>query len=107
MHKIVWYFAIQTDHLSRQEDKKLCSLTKKKNLSCSGFCRLGGPQNENKRKRKDKQIIGTCQKTEKAIEDEGEGDSNCNWRTWNSVLKALIKDWATWKSEYEWRPSRR
>ena len=37
----------------------------------------------NKRKRKDRQILGSCLKTEKVVEYEGDGDTNCNRCTWN------------------------
>ena len=35
-------------------------------MSSCGFCGSGGPQGENKRKQKDKQILGPCQRAEKA-----------------------------------------
>ena len=38
---------------------------------------------ENQRKRDDKQLLEPCQRTKKAVEPEGEGDTNCNWCSWN------------------------
>ena len=48
---------------------------------------VGGPQSENKRKRKDRQVLGPCQRTEKVVELEGKGDTNCSWRAWNWAQK--------------------
>ena len=39
---------------------------------------------KDKRKRKDKQILGPCQRDEKTVEHEGDGDTNCSRRTGNS-----------------------
>ena len=36
-------------------------------------------QSENKRKRKDSQILGSSQRTEKAVEHESDGDTNNSW----------------------------
>ena len=36
-----------------------------KNLPSIGFCRSNGPQIENKRKRKHKQVLGSCQRNKK------------------------------------------
>ena len=39
---------------------------------------------ENERKRKDKQILGSCQRSEKSGEYEGDKDINDIWRARNS-----------------------
>ena len=36
-----------------------------------------------KKKRKKRQLLRPCQRTEKAVEHETDGDTNCNWCTWN------------------------
>ena len=46
---------------------------------------------ENKRKRNDKQIIAFCQRVEKALEHEGDSDTNCNWCTRNSFKRLRKK----------------
>ena len=38
---------------------------------------------KNERKRKNKQIIGFCQKAEKAVEHEGESNTKCSRWYWN------------------------
>ena len=60
-------------------------------MPSSGFCRSSGPQSQNKRKRKDKQIIGSYQRAEKTVEYHGDGDTNCRWCTWKSPQR-LVKE---------------
>ena len=50
-------------------------------MSSGRFCHSSGPQIENKRKQKDKQILWSCQRTKKAMEPEDDGDSNSSWCT--------------------------
>ena len=50
---------------------------KTENLQICRFCHSGRPQNENKRNRKEIQILGLCQGTEKAVEREGQGNIDC------------------------------
>ena len=38
---------------------------------------------ENQRKRKERQVFRRCQRSKKAVEHEGDSDTNYNWRTWN------------------------
>ena len=40
-------------------------------------------QSENERKRKDRQILGSCLRAEKLMKYEGDGDTNCSWNNWN------------------------
>ena len=47
----------------------------------------GGPQSENQRKRKERQVLGSCWRTKKAMDQEVHGDTNCDWRTWNDPQK--------------------
>ena len=46
-----------------------------------------GTLSENKRKQKDKRILGPCQGTKKAMKYKGDGDINCSWCTWKSLQK--------------------
>ena len=39
-----------------------------------------------KKKRKAKQIFGSCQRAEKAVEHKSDGDTICSWCTWNGTL---------------------
>ena len=39
---------------------------------------------KNKIKRKDRQILGPCQRTKKAVEPKSLGNTNRSWCTWNS-----------------------
>ena len=94
-HKLPWDFEIQTDHLisarrpdweisNKKENKK-----KKTNLPNSGLYRPDEPLGENQRKRKERQILGLCQKAKKAIEQEGDGDTNNECCTRNAPYKFL------------------
>ena len=65
-------------------------LTRKKNLPSSRFCYSGWPQCKNKRKWKDKQILGPCQRTKKKAKGhEGGSNMNCNWSTSKGLKKRL------------------
>ena len=67
-HKILKNFDIQTDHLILARRPDLVQIKKKKkgeHLSSSRFYRSSRPLRENKRKCKDKQMIGPCQRTKK------------------------------------------
>ena len=58
-----------------------------------------------KEKEKERQVLGPCSGTKKAMENEGDGDANCKWRTWNVPQRLGKGDWKSWKSEDELRPS--
>ena len=45
---------LETKQESRQKDKR---------LNCCEVCHLGGPQSENQRKQKKRQVLGPCQGT--------------------------------------------
>ena len=53
MHKILWDFETQTDHLIPIPDFVIIN-NKKENLPNSWFYRPGGQQNENQRKHKER-----------------------------------------------------
>ena len=81
--KVSRNFEIQTDPLIpfRRSDFMVINKRKKKKkkkLPWNGFCHFDLSQSENKRKRKDKLIIGLCQRSEKAKDHEGDGDTSCN-----------------------------
>ena len=40
-------------------------------------------QNENQKKWKERQVLSRYHGTKKAVEYQSNGDTNCNWRTWN------------------------
>ena len=57
MHKLIWYFEIQTDHLisAKRPDVEIVNQKNpKKNLSNSALCRPNRPQNKIKRKQKER-----------------------------------------------------
>ena len=56
MHKILWDFEIEMD--CRIPIRKLDLVLKK--LSSRGFYHSSGPSSENKRKQKDRKILGPC-----------------------------------------------
>ena len=60
---------------------------KKQNLPNSRRCRPGGPQNENQRNEKSDKNLDLARELKKAMEHEGDGDTNCNWCTWNDLQR--------------------
>ena len=63
-HEILWDF--ETDHLIPARRPDLVIVNKKKeNLTNSGLCRPGRSLGENQRKRKERQLLGPCQRTKK------------------------------------------
>ena len=56
-------------------------------LAYSGFCHPGGPQSENQRKGKEKLVLRSWKRSKKAVEDECDGNSNCNWPDRNGFQK--------------------
>ena len=52
----------------------------------NGLCRPSGPH-EDQRKRKERLILGPLQRTKKAIEDEGDCDTDCKWCTRNDLQR--------------------
>ena len=48
-----------------------------------GFAVLSNKRVKNERKRKDTQIPGPCQRTEKAVEHSHDSVTNRTWHTWN------------------------
>ena len=57
-------------------NRRLDLSKKRNNLSSSEFCLSSRSLSENERKQKDKQILGCCQWTEKAVEHENDGNVN-------------------------------
>ena len=57
-----------------------------KNLSSNEFCcaRRSQSESENKRKQKDKQILGPCHRTEKVVEHAGDCGNIHNSGPWDS-----------------------
>ena len=42
---------------------------------------------KNQRKRKERKVLEPSKRTKKAVEHEGNGDTNCNLQVWNSPKK--------------------
>ena len=89
-HQILREYGIQLDYLitARKPDLEVIykkKKRKKKRGLARGFCYSIRPQNKNKSKQKDRQILEPYQGTKKPAEQESErgGDTNCSWYTWN------------------------
>ena len=65
-------------------------ITKREKLPNYGLCRAGGPQSQNHRKRKNRQVLRPFLKNLEFIEYKGVGDTNCNWCAWK-ISKKLVK----------------
>ena len=87
-HKIFWDFAIQTDQSIPTRRAEFGSINKTNNLPSRGFSE---PRSGYKRKRKDREIMGPCQKTKNAVEYEGDCCTNYCWRPWNCRQKLVRK----------------
>ena len=58
---------------------------------------LADKQSENKRKRKNRLILGPIPRTKNTVEHEGDGDMNCGWCSWNCFeLTGIVGSW--WKN---------
>ena len=74
MRLILWDFEIQTDHLIPARRPYRVKINKKtpENLPSCGFCRPGGPQSENQKKRKEGEVLEPRKRTRKAMGYEAE-----------------------------------
>ena len=61
----------------------IITINEKEKMSSSGFYRSDKPPSENKRKQKDKQILGPCLRTKKKLWNiKNDIDTNCSWYVW-------------------------
>ena len=96
-HKILWDFKVKMNHkiLTRVPNLVLINKKEKKRTFLSSwFCRTKGLWNKNKCI--DKQILGSCPRTKKAMEHEDDdGDTNHNWYTWNGSqdMERGMEEW--------------
>ena len=67
----------QSTRLSDSEQKK----KKRELLPNSGLCFSDRPQGKTKRKQKESEVLRPCLRTEKIMENVGDGDISCYWRT--------------------------
>ena len=84
--KFFWDLEIQTDHRIRSTGPDLAVITKKEkkeNLPSSGFWRYSIPQSENKRKRKNRKMLGPWRRITKTMEHASDDDTKWSWFAWN------------------------
>ena len=82
IHKILWDFKIQTDHSILARGPDLVLINKKRTYHLMDF--TVQHTIERKQKRVKRQILGPCQRVEKAVEHESDSDTNWSWCTQNS-----------------------
>ena len=94
MHKIHQDFELMTDPLilARRPDPVIINWKRKKkkkeeNSSNSGLCHPGRQQSENQRKQKRDKYLDLARELKKAMEYEGDGDTNCKWCARNNPQK--------------------
>ena len=61
----------------------------------SWFCHVIIPESENKRKQKAWKLRRPCQRTEKDVKHEDNGDTNRSCSSWNSPKRSGKKPWGT------------
>ena len=88
MHKLLWDYDIQTDHLISARQPGQVIVNKKRDLPKRTFCCPGSPLNKIK-KWKPWYKSRLCLRTKKANEFEGDGNTSCNWCTWNNLQGLL------------------
>ena len=76
-HKILCDFEIQTDHL-------VVVNRKKRTYRIVNFAISAWPYVKTEGKRKEKKVRRRCERTEKTVEHESDGDTNCNCCSWYS-----------------------
>ena len=83
--KILWDFEIQIDNQNPArgldqmiiyKKKKKKKRKEKRTLLYSWLWRSGRPQSENRRKQKERQLLGLCQRTKKSVEHESNSNTN-------------------------------
>ena len=79
-YKIPLKFEIQTDYLilDWRPDLVIINFKKRENLQYSGFCRT-----KDGKSKKERNVIWPYQTTKKIVEHWGDGDTICDWCTWN------------------------
>ena len=92
MHKILWDFTIQTNHLiparrldlliinkkKKVEEKKRTSRIVNFTLQADYIVKI---------EESDKKVLRPWKRTKKTVEYESDSYTNCNWRTWNGLQK--------------------
>ena len=95
MHNSLGFLYTNGSLNTGQKTRRSVSQQKKRDREIwlnSGLYRRSGPPSENQRKRKERQAIRPCQRTEKAIKPEGDSDTNLNWCAWNNPQ--ILGKWA-------------
>ena len=72
---------------------------KKENLPFNRLWHLREPQSKNQRKWQKRQVLRPCQRTKKVVKYEGDGDTNYNWRIWNSFQRLVIRVNSSWNDD--------
>ena len=77
------------DNLISTRRTNLVLISKKEDLLSRGFCCFSELQIENKRKQKDRQILGPYPETKNAVEHKGDGNTNCTWNDPQRIGKEI------------------
>ena len=91
MHKVLWNSEKQTDHLISARRPDLVIKLKEK------FAVPVDHRVKSKRAKRRMNISILLGKFKKNIEHESDGDTNCNWCTWNNPQRIVKGDWKTVK----------
>ena len=89
MHKHFWDFQIQSNLLIPTRRPDLVIVLKSE--AADKWALSSRRTKEDKRKRKYRQVLRCCRRTEKSMEHEGDHDTNCNWRTRNDIQRLFKK----------------
>ena len=85
MHKLLWVFEIQANHLilARQPDL-VTDNNKKRTYQIVDFGILAAHRLKLKESEKRDKYLDLVRELKKTMEHEGDNDTNCNWDTWNN-----------------------
>ena len=90
------------DHQIPTRKSDLMLINKKKKTCHLVDFAVSADHNMKIKKRKDEQILGSCQRAEKAVDHKGKSDTNSCWYAWNGPQSLGIKTEGIWNQKKNW-----
>ena len=94
-HKVLWDFEIQTDHLRSARRPDIVIVNNKKKRACQSvnFAVPADHRVKLKENEKKDQYLDLARELKKIVEHESDGDTNCNWCSWDNHEKIDTETW--------------